>query len=218
MRWLGDDIFIALRYVQNFNEGNGWVYNAGEYVEGYTDFLWLLIVSFFTWLRFDAGNTTIVLGMIFSTGTLIVFSLIGYKISLLKNKFIFPFITLALALNYDYNAWATGGLEVSFVTFLLSTAFYIYFFTEFNLTKRLLLSGLFICLGLMTRPDVMLILIFMNVLLFIRNITNRTTTSELIKFHFIFNASILLIYLPYFLWRYNYYGFIFPNTYYVKLG
>src|ERR1043165_8250552 len=123
MRWLGDDIFITLRYVQNFVEGNGIVYNTGERVEGYTDFLWLLIVSFFAWLKFDAPSVTLVLGLIFSAATLIIFSIIGYRASS-KKAFLIPFIPLTLVLNYDYNVWATSGLEVSFVSFLLGMAFF----------------------------------------------------------------------------------------------
>jgi hypothetical protein len=218
MRWLGDDIFIGLRYVKNFNEGNGLVNNIGERVEGYTDFLWLMLISFFFRLKFDPGITAEVLGVVFSAGTLIIFSVIGYKISAAKNKFVFPFITLALAFNYDYNVWATSGLEVSFVTFLLSSAFYIYFFTGSTLNKRLFFAGFFICLGLLTRPDVMLILLFLNLLLVIKNLISKTNFIDLIKTHFLFNPSVIIIYIPYFLWRYNYYGFIFPNTYYNKLG
>ena len=39
LKWLGDDIFIGLRYVENLLKGNGLVYNKGERVEGFTDFL-----------------------------------------------------------------------------------------------------------------------------------------------------------------------------------
>ncbi len=218
MRWLGDDIFIALRYVKNFNAGNGLVYNVGERVEGYTDFLWLILISVFTYFKCDAAKTSEVLGILFSTGTLIIFSVIEYKISLSKNKFIIPFVTLALVLNYDYYVWATSGLEVSFVTFLLSAAFYIYFFKELPANKRLVFTGLFICLGLLTRPDVMIILISANLFLFIGSLLKRERFIRIIKIHSLFNLAILAIYFPYFLWRYNYYGFIFPNTYYDKLG
>ena len=40
--FLCDDAFISFRYVRNFLEGNGLVFNPGEYVEGYTNFLWIL--------------------------------------------------------------------------------------------------------------------------------------------------------------------------------
>ncbi len=40
--FLCDDAFISFRYVRNLLEGHGLVFNPGEYVEGYTNFLWML--------------------------------------------------------------------------------------------------------------------------------------------------------------------------------
>ena len=39
---LFDDAYISFRYARNFAEGNGLVWNLGERVEGYTNFLWTL--------------------------------------------------------------------------------------------------------------------------------------------------------------------------------
>ena len=36
------DAFISFRYARNLLEGHGLVYNPGEYVEGYSNFLWVL--------------------------------------------------------------------------------------------------------------------------------------------------------------------------------
>ncbi|HEY4491844.1 MAG TPA: hypothetical protein VI958_07560, partial [Acidobacteriota bacterium] len=44
-RWVTDDIFIGFRYAQNLVDGRGLVYNTGERVEGYTNFLWVLIMA-----------------------------------------------------------------------------------------------------------------------------------------------------------------------------
>ena len=43
--WLCDDSFISLRYADHLVEGLGLVYNAGEYVEGYTNLLWTLALA-----------------------------------------------------------------------------------------------------------------------------------------------------------------------------
>ena len=40
--FLCDDAFISFRYVRNLIEGHGLVFNPGERVEGYTNFLWVL--------------------------------------------------------------------------------------------------------------------------------------------------------------------------------
>ncbi|MFL5764626.1 MAG: hypothetical protein ACJ77K_11845 [Bacteroidia bacterium] len=218
LRWLGDDIFIALRYVQHFIAGQGLVYNPGEKVEGFTDFLWLMLISFFTKLNFDPMNVTQFLGILSSLGTLALCSLIGIRIAQKHNTFIIPFVVISLALNYDYNVWATSGLETSFYTFLLCAAFFIYFFSELSENKRLLFSGLFLSLAMMTRPDAMLIIAVVNTLMVAYHFLHRRNVRGIISLLLRFNLALIVIYLPYFLWRYNYFGFIFPNTYYDKLG
>jgi len=218
LRWLGDDIFIGLRYVQNFLDGNGLVYNKGEKVEGFTDFLWIMLISFFSWMKCNPLTTVQTLGIVSAVGTLTIFSVIIYKISSRLAIFIIPFVTLALALNYDFNTWSTSGLESSFFSFLLSSSFYIYFFSAFLEKKKLVLSGLFICLALLTRPDTLLILFVANGLIVLYHLINKNSIPKIISLLFLFNLSIIFIYIPYFIWRYNYYGFIFPNTYYDKLG
>src|SRR5690242_18166607 len=40
-----DDAFISFRYVRNLLDGHGLVWNVGERVEGYTNFLWVMLVA-----------------------------------------------------------------------------------------------------------------------------------------------------------------------------
>ena len=219
LTWVGDDIFITLRYVENFLAGHGLVYNIGERVEGYTDFLWAMILAFFQWMKFDPVETANTIGML----SLVVLLVLFARISFLLNKkfqvrYFLPFTLIAVALNYDFAIWTTSGLESVFYTTLLSSAFIIYFFSSFERKKRLYLSGLFICLAVMTRPDAMLFVLYANVLLFLRSLMLRLKWKELFIEQLTFASATIVIYLPYFLWRYNYYGFIFPNTYYSKLG
>jgi len=45
-----DDAYITFRYVQNWVEGEGLVFNPGERVEAYSNVLWTALVAAFTWL------------------------------------------------------------------------------------------------------------------------------------------------------------------------
>ena len=45
-----DDAFISFRYAANLAEGNGLVFNPGEYVMGYSNFLWVVLLSGAEWL------------------------------------------------------------------------------------------------------------------------------------------------------------------------
>ena len=40
-----DDAFISFRYAANLVDGNGLVFNPGERVEGYTNFLWTVLLA-----------------------------------------------------------------------------------------------------------------------------------------------------------------------------
>jgi len=41
---LVDDAYISFRYAHNLASGQGLVFNPGEYVEGYTNLLWTLLM------------------------------------------------------------------------------------------------------------------------------------------------------------------------------
>ena len=56
-RWVCDDAFISFRYAENLIHGLGLVYNAGERVEGYTNFLWTMWAAL--GLRFGADGTPV---------------------------------------------------------------------------------------------------------------------------------------------------------------
>ena len=43
--WLCDDAYITFVYARNLAEGHGLVYNPGEWVEGYSEFLWALVLA-----------------------------------------------------------------------------------------------------------------------------------------------------------------------------
>ncbi|MEO5618208.1 MAG: hypothetical protein ABIS67_10585, partial [Candidatus Eisenbacteria bacterium] len=43
--WAQDDAYISFRYARNLLRGEGLVFNVGERVEGYTNFLWTVLSS-----------------------------------------------------------------------------------------------------------------------------------------------------------------------------
>src|SRR5580698_4569692 len=40
-----DDAYISFRYARNLARGLGLVYNAGEHIEGYTNFFWTVLLA-----------------------------------------------------------------------------------------------------------------------------------------------------------------------------
>ena len=58
-----DDAYISFRYARNLAEGHGLVFNPGERVEGYTNFLWTLAFAPLIGLGLDPTVPALVLGV-----------------------------------------------------------------------------------------------------------------------------------------------------------
>jgi arabinofuranosyltransferase len=67
-----DDSFITFRFVQQWAAGNGIVYNIGEYVEGYSNFLWLVLLLPFEKVGFNLQLVAKTLGFLCGGATLIL--------------------------------------------------------------------------------------------------------------------------------------------------
>src|SRR5687767_9783689 len=70
-RWVQDDAYISFRYAQNLIEGHGLVWNVvGERVEGYSNFLWTLLIAAFMRFGVHPASAAVGLGLTFFVGTL----------------------------------------------------------------------------------------------------------------------------------------------------
>ena len=75
LAWICDDAFVSLRYADHLVSGHGLVYNPGEYVEGYTNLLWTLLVSLGMALGASAKQAGHVLGVAGGAATLVAATL-----------------------------------------------------------------------------------------------------------------------------------------------
>jgi len=151
-RWVGDDIYVTLRYVDNFIQGNGLVYNIGERVEGFTHPLWLFLIIVFKFIYAFISYETIVyiLGISSFLGVIYV----SYKINGL-------FVPLCLLCLYDFVIWGTSGLETMLFTFLLLLAYYF--------RDKQLLMNIFLSLLVLTRPEGAFFIVIFNLFYFSRS-------------------------------------------------
>jgi len=70
--WKLDDSYITFSYAQNWVQGHGIVFNRGEYVEGYTCFLWVALSALGLRLGADIAPWSTVLGILGAIGTVVV--------------------------------------------------------------------------------------------------------------------------------------------------
>lgn len=217
LRWVCDDIFITFRYIDNWFDGFGLVYNAGERVEGYTHFLWLVVLAAARAAGFNVVGASMWIGIAAYVGTIVLLALISWRMTGESTRSV-PFAALALALNYDANVWASSGLETSFLTWLLVLAFFIWFFTDLALTRRLMLCGTTLALATLTRPDAALFLAGANGLLIASLVLRRANPRLIARDLALLNAGPVALLVPYAMWKVWFYGDLLPATYYAKSG
>lgn len=156
--YLSDDALISLRYARRFAEGLGLNFTPGERVEGYSDFLWVLLVAAGTWLHLDPIAVARGLGLL---GAYAAIVLVG--ISPDQRRFSIARLTsgsLLLALSSPLAIWAIGGLEHGFMAGVLALGILLATRAlETNAQRRsLILAGLpFAALSLLRADGVVLL-------------------------------------------------------------
>jgi arabinofuranosyltransferase len=212
-RFCLDDAYISFRYARNLIRGRGLVYNEGERVEGYTNFLWVLLVAGGMWLGFDPVVFSQILGMIAFAGSL----LLTYRMAtdITDSKWLGLVAMLLLGTNYSFSAFATGGLETSLQACLLTASAYtaLAIRAENGITWPGLaaLSSL-LSLALLTHPDSALFLLLLPIAAR-QAYRNRTR----IGLHLLAPLGpFLLLVVPWVAWKVWSYGDLLPNTFYAK--
>lgn len=208
-----DDAYITLRYARNLLDGNGVVWNTGEHVQGYTNFLHLMIVATLGLLGMDLFWAARVIGAIALAGLVVVLYYSCRSMRATRQDAIWYFPAVIALTSAPMLVWALGGLETVLFS-LLVAAGCVSFLRGISdgpgQNVHLVVSGT--CLGLcaLTRPDG---LIFICVSIFWLAVTiKRNLRSRLLALAL---PSAMVI-LPYLIWEWSYYGGIVPNTFYVK--
>ena len=221
-RFIQDDAFISFRYAENFANGHGLIYNIGyEPVQGYTNFLWTLLLSIGAYLNLELISWSMILGFIFAPGTLLFTYYVSFKIT--KSRFAAYLSVFLLGTNYTYSSYITGGLETQLQAFLVIVSVYIsLFLLDRNSDVKsgrmwyLMLSVLF-SLAVMTRLDSVLLCGILFLAISYSLFINQEEFKEKIsKFACLSLPSMLIVGLWLF-FTYLYYGDILPNTYYLKV-
>ncbi len=201
-----DDAYIILRYAKNVLAGNGIVWNIGEKVEGYSSFLWLILISLLGYLKVDLILASRILGVVFAFLTVALFFIIEWKRRIIG--------ALLLATNSCFALWALGGLETVAFGFFVFLGCYLFQNSYRNLMPFFVI-GLIFSIATMTRPEGILFFAITFVFCLLKELKLTRTNFKAALW---LAAGFLASYLPYFLWRLYYYGHLFPCTFYVKGG
>jgi hypothetical protein len=218
-RFVQDDAFISFRYADSLARGLGPVWNPGERVEGYTNFLWMVLISVGLRLGADAVALSYALGLACFAGSL----LLTWRAAelLLARRDLALLTMVLLGTNFTFSSYATGGLETQLQAML--------FAAMVLLTVRAWVAGrcgsgsmalLSVAAGaaFLTRMDSALAIILL--LPAAAGAVWRRTARG--RRRWVRLAALLLpaagIAVAWLAWKLQYYGDVFPNTFYAKTG
>lgn len=117
--WTVDDAYITYRYAENLAAGHGAVFNPGERVEGYTNFLWMLLLAGFHAGGIDTEPASKVLGALCGAGTVLLTLLLARRLSGDRWTLATLAAPVLLASTPTFAAWTVAGLETPLFTLLL---------------------------------------------------------------------------------------------------
>ncbi|WP_203454875.1 protein LphB [Legionella sp. MW5194] len=216
-----DDMYITLRYARHWAMEGQLLWNIGEPpVEGYSNFSFLVLAAYvLTW----GGDPVFALKLAGVLGLLVTLFAV-YRLSRLWFDRGLSLIPCYWLLWYRGQIiWSVSGLETTTYQALLALGLYCLLRTVgYQCTPkprkagewpRAVLAGLLFTLASMTRPEapVLIILFYFlacwDVIKRQRAALTALTVSALTYF---------VAYTPYFIWRWHYYGLLFPNPVYCK--
>ena len=192
-----DDAYISFRYSHNLAEGKGLVFNAGEYVEGYTNLLWTLLMAVPEALGIPVHLFAAYAGL--TLGLLALFE--TWQICCLMRLSAWATAAAVLTLGAYPAFWltATMGLEGGLFAFLLALAVRLLF------SGRSLWAGFVGGLMFATRPESALLLGVFTLYVLIDSEERKQGLLSLV-------APWLALVTTVTAWRLYYYGAWVPNT------
>ena len=214
-RFIQDDAYISFVYARNWVEGHGLVFNPGAApVEGYTNFLWTVLMAIPIRVGLDPVAFAYVIGMVCYAGTLTL----TYRLArLFSNRNMTGLLAMTLlGTNYTFSAYATGGLETQLQALLVTGVMAL---TFANVRRgqwtpmAFVLWSLLAALAVLTRLD-SLVLLLVPAWLACRALWQTRSWRAGVALAGPFAAIVG----PWLAWKWSYYGALLPNTFYAKTG
>jgi arabinofuranosyltransferase len=208
-----DDAFISFRYAQNLVSGHGLVYNPEEWVEGYSNLSWTLLIAGVMAFGGEPVWFSAVLGVAAVCLTLILITLWlpgRRKGRLTPSLLIAPAL---LASDAEMILEGVEGLETTFYMLLITAAVLRGLHEYRDGREHWASTGLF-GLAVLTRPEAPLIFGFFHIgaWLWSENRKDQIRRSARACCTMIALLGLLTT------WRLTVYGVPLPNTFYAKTG
>ena len=213
LAWISDDAFISIRYAENLISGNGLVYNPGEYVEGYTNLLWTLLLAGLMRAGFSPVPAAEYLGIFFYVALVLCLAHWTWWRARESGRSFLPLAAGLVLVSDDFHTWATGGLETMLFAYLALQALLL---TRLEVESRRLplLVGVLLSLLVLTRPDGLLFAAVGVASYWIP--PGRLPQRTRIDYSLTALAPVLVTLAVLIPVKLSYYGDVFPTAFYSK--
>jgi hypothetical protein len=213
---LADDPMVSMRYARNLAHGEGLVWNPGQHpVEGYTNFLWTLVMAIPHALGLGDADTSLAImglgGLILIATFSVVYAIVR---DLIPERRWPAILSMSLtAFYYPLVYWTLRGFEVGLAALLVALMALLALRSSGPRSSSLwVLAGL-TSAAVLLRDDLVvptLVVLCFTVLMSPRSGRLRLATA--------LGGSLLVTLAAHTIFRILYYGDALPNTYYLKVG
>ena len=198
--WIMDDAYVYFRYADNLLFlGNGLVYNRGEFVEGFSSPLWMIVLAIMRETHLDYWILVRIVGVICFVGFSILLIALNRKLSP-QGVRSFNLPLLYLTFTYGSICYFTSGLETPIVQ-LIAAAFALLVVAPASAPARAIVA-----LAPLARPE--LTVPFAMILFWIWNRQKRFPWTVALS-----GIALAAVWL---LFRIYYYAELVPITFYLK--
>jgi len=207
--YAADDSFITFRYARNLARGLGVVWNPGEPpVEGYSNFLWMLLASAALKLGIDPLVAARTVAILCYGGSLVAVRALAIRAGASRGHANLAMLAFAAVPAFAY--WAVSGLETLSVV-LLSLLYLLALTVESDARTLPWRSALVADLLLLSRPDTPLLIVLAVLPLLVP--FDRARRAWLLRL-VLLAAPIAALYLG---WKWLTFHRLFANTVTAKL-
>lgn len=154
--FLGDDAMISMRYAYNLAHGRGLVWNPGEYVQGYTNLGWTLVMSAVHWSGAPLHIAPLVVLLLNSAIYAALVALLVLKLRPLPGLV----AGVLVALDGSVLEWTISGFEATLQAALITLAV-----LPFLGVGAARLAPIWAALAFVVRPDAIIVLAWVALLL-----------------------------------------------------
>ena len=199
-----EDLFITLRYAENWATGTGLRFNPGEDVEGFSSFSWVAIHALAALLRLDLDVVSTVLSVAAGALMLVMITYGAKRIAGLPGLSAYmPALAVAVTATWAYSAGT--GMETTAHAACILLAWAV--LSRDGTRRSLVAAGLFLGLALLTRPEAPA---------YVGAIALGVALGRRGRDGIVVGGVAAALFAPWLAWRWTHYGYPLPNTYYAK--